>query len=268
MATRPYPRTYVKKVVVEDGSLGGVPVVSFVPPQKKRGGAVLFFHGGSYVYGSSKNSHGDLIAKLALESGAKVIAVEYRLAPEHPYPAQLDDAIASFDALVASGTPSSEIVIAGDSAGGNLAIAAALALRDRGGVQAKALALLSPWVDLTMPGASYAENDPFDFGTRDVLAAQAKEFAGDVPIDDARVSPTFAKLAGLPPSLVVVGEAELPRDDIRAFAAKLKEAGVDVTLREASDMSHNAAFFADYHPSAKAAFDALVAFVSTHLPSR
>ena len=265
MAARPYPRKYVKKVRVEDGTLGGVSVVKFVPPEKKSDGAVLFFHGGSYVYGSAKNSHADLVARLALVSGASVVAVEYRLAPEHRYPAQLEDALTAFDALVASGTAANEIVLAGDSAGGNLAIATQLALRDRGGPQAKALALLSPWVDLTMPGASFTENERYDFGTRAVLANQAKQFAGDVALHDPRVSPTYATLAGLSPAIVLVGEAEILRDDIRVFAKRLRDEGVDVTLHEAADMPHNAAFFADYHASAKAAFDALVAFVGAQL---
>jgi acetyl esterase/lipase len=262
---RPYPKSFAKKVRLEPGELGGVPVTRFVPPDARPGVAVLFFHGGSYVYGSSKTSHAELIARLAFASGVETVGVDYRLVPEHTYPAQLEDALAAFDALVAAGTPPGSIVVAGDSAGGNLAIELQLALRDRGSAQAGAAVLISPWSDLTMPGASFTENDRFDFGDRAVLVTQAKAFVGSVPLDDPRVSPTYAELKGLAPTLVTVGEAEIPRDDILTLASRLKDAGVDVTVHVAKDMPHNAPVFAAYHPEALKAFEAIVAFVKQRL---
>jgi epsilon-lactone hydrolase len=268
MDARPYPRAFVRKVDVRDAELGGVPVRIFDPPAAKRrhDGALLFFHGGSYVFGSSRTSHADTIARLALECGIRIVAPEYRLAPEHPFPAQIEDALAVFDALVADGTSAERILVGGDSAGGNLAVALQIALRDRG-TQAKATVLLSPWCDLTMPGASFRANDAFDYGTRDVLVRQARAFAGDVPLDDPRVSPAFAKLEGLAPTFITAGELELPRDDIEAFAESLRQAGVDTTFHLAPDMPHNAAFFADYHPSGVAVIDAIARFVDHRLPS-
>lgn len=257
---RPYPQDMVRKTTVADDVLGGVSVRSFTPKSASADRVILFFHGGSYIYGSGRTSHGDVIARLALGSGMKAISVEYRLAPEHPFPAQLDDALAAFDALVASGVPASAIVVAGDSAGGNLAVELQLALRDRGSEQARAAVLFSPWCDLEMPGASFVENDPFDFGDRATLVKHAQAFAGGAPLADPRISPIHADLAGLHPMFVVAGEAEIPRDDIVAFAERLKAAGVEVTLHLAKDMPHNAPVFAAYHPSGRLALDEAAKF--------
>jgi len=257
IARRPYPRKFAKRVAWRDEVLGGVPVCTYGAGDA----VVLFLHGGSFIYGSSKTSHAELVARLAFEANVRVIGVEYRLAPEHPFPAQLEDALAAWDALVATTTPPDRVIVAGDSAGGNLAVELALALRDSKRPMPKALLLLSPWADLSMPGASYRENEPFDFGTRDVLVRHAAAYAGSASLDDPRVSPIHANLEGLPPTFVARGGCEIPRDDIAAFGAKLRAAGTDVTEHEAPDMPHNAAFFADYHPAAREAFAAIVQFV-------
>lgn len=262
---RPYPKQMVRRVDLRDDELGGVPAVVFAPRAARRPGAVLFFHGGSYIYGSARSTHAELLAGLAHDACVEVYGLEYRLAPEHPYPAQLEDALAAFDALVARGIPAERIVLAGDSAGGNLAIAAQIALRERGGARAGALALLSPWADLTMPGASFLSNERFDFGRRQELVRQAAAFAGDVPLDDPRISPVYARLHDLGPVFVSVGGVEIPKDDILALARALRDAGVPTRLHEADDMPHNPAVFAAYHPSGRAAFEALVGFVTESL---
>jgi monoterpene epsilon-lactone hydrolase len=262
---RPYPNAFVRKVRLEETSLGGVRAWRFVPPNEKGGRCVLFLHGGSYIYGSPRTTHAELIARIAFESGFEVHGLDFRLAPEHRYPSQLEDAITAFDALVARGIPARSIVIAGDSSGGNLAVALQLALRDRGGPQAVATVLSSPWVDLEMPATSFKENAPFDYGTRDVLARQALTFAAGLPLSDPRISPTHANLQGLSPCLVTVGELEIPRDDILEFAERLRGAGVDVTLQVAKNMPHNAPVFAQYHPEGKATLDAIIQFIQAHL---
>ena len=261
---RPYPQTFVKRVPVRDGTLGGVAARWFTPPAKGEG-AILFFHGGSYVYGSARTTHAEICARLALESGVEVVGIDYRLAPEHPYPAALEDARAVLAGLVASGIAPDRIVVAGDSAGGNLAIELMLWLRDNGKVQPRAAILLSPWSDLEMKGASFVENDAFDFGTRDVLVAQAAMFAGALPLTDPRISPLHAELKGLAPTLVLVGECEIPRDDILALAARLESAGVDTEVHRAPDMPHNAPMFASYHPEGKRALDAMASFAKRML---
>jgi len=135
-----------------------------------------YFHGGSYVYGSARTTHADVIARLALASGVTCVGIDYRLAPEHVYPAQIEDAVRAFEALRAD-PGGRRVIVAGDSAGGNLAIELQLALRDRGKEQAAGAVLISPWSDLTMPGSSFRENDRFDYGTREVLARRS---VGDV----------------------------------------------------------------------------------------
>ncbi len=265
MNARPYPKDFARRVALRDETLGGVTAVSFAPREVRRRGVVLFFHGGSYLFGSARTTHAEAIARLAVESGTRVVAPEYRLAPEHPFPAQRDDALAAFDALVAGGVAAEDVVLAGDSAGGNLALVLAMALRDRGGPQPRALVLMSPWADLTMPGASYKTNADCDYGTRAVLDRQARAFAGDVPLDDPRVSPAYGRLDGLPPTLIEGGDAEILHDDIVALADRMKRAGVDVTLYVAPGMPHNAAVFAAFHPSAAAAAKELARFVEAHL---
>jgi monoterpene epsilon-lactone hydrolase len=268
MDARPYPRAMVRKVDVFDAMMGGVPVRVFEPPaaKKRHDGTLVFFHGGSYIFGSSRTTHADTIARLALECGIRIVAPEYRLAPEHPFPAQLEDALAVFDAVVADGT--GPVLVGGDSAGGNLAVALSIALRDRGGSRPRGAVLLSPWCDLTMPGGSFVTNDAFDYGTRESLLRQARAFAGSVPLDDPRISPAFANLEGLEPTFVTAGELEIPRDDIEAFAARLRDAGVDTTFHLAPDMPHNAAFFADYHPSGRVVIDAIARLVDCVVDQR
>jgi len=258
---RPYPSGMVKKVRVRDEALAGIPARWFVPPGATEERVVLYFHGGSYVYGSAQTTHADLLARLALESGLPVIGLDYRLAPEHPFPAALDDARAAFDALLRRGRSPSSIVLAGDSAGGNLAVELQLALRDGGDAQASGAALISPWSDLEMPGRSFVDNDPFDYGTREVLRAHARAYAGDAALDDPRLSPSRARLAGLAPVLVTVGECEIPRDDIVDLARAMKDAEVDVRLHRAPDMPHNAPVFAAYHPAGQAALAEVARFL-------
>lgn len=255
----------MKKVKIEQSNLGGVPAWRFVPPEVKAGYRVLYLHGGSYTYGSARTTHAELIARMAFEAGVEVFGLDYRLAPEHRYPSQLKDALIAFDGLVSSGVTAQNILLAGDSAGGNLAVSLQLALRDRGGPQAVAMVLSSPWVNLEMPAASFKENDPFDYGTRIVLARQALTFAAGVPLSDPRISPAYANLQGLGPCLITVGELEIPRDDILQFAERLENAGVKVTLHVARSMPHNAPVFAEYHPEGKAALDAIVRFINPSL---
>ena len=260
MNRRPYPRKHFKRARRRDEELGGVPIRVYAPREvEPERGVVLYFHGGSFIYGSSKTTHADALARLAIESRREIVCAEYRLAPEHPFPAQLEDALRAFDALVAKGT--SSIIVAGDSSGGNLAVQLAIALRDRGGQTPKALVLLSPWADLEMRGASFEENVAFDIGRREELEKHAAAYAGAVSLDDPRISPIHADLAALPPTFVSWGGSEIPRDDIKAFVQALRAARVSVTTHEAVDLPHNPAFFADYHPNALASFEATVRFV-------
>lgn len=252
---RPAPAPHLRRVQRRDELRGGVPVRRFLPPAAGPA-RVVFFHGGSYVYGSTRTSHGELCAALACATGLEVVGVEYRLAPEHPWPAQLDDALAACRAL------DGPLLLVGDSAGGHLAVTTALRLARR----PLGLALLSPWVDLEMPGASWEENDPWDFGTRAVLRRHAQAVAGARPL--AELALAGERLAELPPTLVSVGGVETPRDDILQFARRLEALGVALRLHVAEDMPHDPLLFAGHHPSATAALEAVAAFLRERAGAR
>lgn len=224
----------VRDVRREPCELAGLPAAWFTPSGHPRG-TVLYLHGGSFIYGSI-DTHAETIARLAKASGARVLAIDYRLAPEHPFPAGIDDALSAYRALRASGHD--RIVIAGDSAGGNLTAAASVALRDAGETPAGAV-LLSPWVDLTAQGGSLVENAAYDWAEPADFDAWARCYLGEHDRRDPRASPLFADLAGLPPLFIVVGTAEMLLDQVRSFADKARRASVEVDLFEDEGMVHN-----------------------------
>lgn len=244
VAHKPYPKA--TGVTILDERIGGIDVRRFVPPTPQPG-RIVFFHGGSYVYGSTRHSHAALCGEIAKATSREVVGVEYRLAPEHRWPAQLEDARAVCEAL------DGELVLMGDSAGGHLAVKTSEVLQRK----PRALVLLSPWSDLEMPGASFTENADFDFGTRAVLVRHAEAAGAPLKLEAS---------ANMPRTFVSVGEAETPRDDILSFVSRLQNANVDVTLHRAKDLPHNPLLFASYHPEARAAFDAAVAFINTPTP--
>lgn len=263
--SRPVPRRAQRRVSIAEEKLGGVPVVSFTPRDVRERGVVLYFHGGSYIFGSARATHAEFLASLALATQLRVLGPEYRLAPEHPYPAALEDALWVYRSLLERGISASDIVLAGDSAGGNLALALQLALRDEHLPQARALALVSPWLDLTASQPSCRAHDVFDYGQTSFLLKHARDFAQSVPLDDPRVSLLHADLRGLAPLLVLVGGAERLLDEGVEFATLATRAGVRAELEVAPDMPHNPPVLADYHPSAKAALDRLAQYVSDAL---
>jgi epsilon-lactone hydrolase len=265
LEARPVPSHAQRKVSISEDRIGGVPVVVFTPPEIRRRGALLFFHGGSYIFGSARRTHAELLASLALSIGARVIGPEYRLAPEHPYPAALEDALNVYSGIRANGLAAHDIVLAGDSAGGNLALALQLALRDRRVEQARALALVSPWLDLTASRPSVRRNNEFDYGNTSFLLPQARAFAGTIPLDDPRLSLINARLDGLAPLLVLVGDAELLCDEGVELVQRAKSAGVTAELHVAPDMPHNSPVLADYHRAAKAALDHLATYIAAQL---
>lgn len=252
----------VIRTVVKDGAIEGEWVkpkdAARVRPRSE--GVVLYLHGGSYLFGSPR-THADTIARVALASEREVFALEYRLAPEHPYPAQLEDALACVRWLESQGIARSNLVLAGESAGGNLVLAALLALRDQGGAQVRGGVMISPWLDLTASTDSYARNEPYDFGTREMLLAQAKLFAGETPVDDPRVSLGRADPSAIAPVLVQAGTSELLYDECRDWVQSARAAGVDVTFDEPVDMPHAPPFFAGLCPAGAKSVDAIGAFI-------
>jgi acetyl esterase/lipase len=235
-------------------TLGSCPATVFTP--LKANGAILFLHGGGYVMGG-RGSHGGLASLLARATSSTVWLLEYRLAPEHPLPAALDDALAAWHALVSTDTVPA---LVGDSAGAGLALATTLALRDARAPLPHALGLLSPWVDLTLAGDSIttrADADPML--RRAWLARCAEVYCGSAPPSDPRASPLFARLDGLPRMTIQVGEDEILLDDAVRLAERAKAAGVDVELHRYPDMWHDFQMFARELPVAADALSALAA---------
>jgi len=209
--------------------MNGVPSLRLHTAAAAADKAILLLHGGAYVLGGPA-SHGSLAAQLGQAAGAEAYLVDYRLAPEHPYPAALDDALAAYRWLLQHYQPG-QIVIAGDSAGGNLALATAIAIRDSGLPQPAALALISPWLDLTHGGETIgtrAQRDPMLNAAW--LDACAKLHAGGVPLADPRISPLFGELKGLPPMMIHVGSEEILLSDAERLAQRAEAAGVEVSL--------------------------------------
>lgn len=246
-------------------SAGGVDGEWIVPADAPRDKAILYFHGGGFRVGSVA-SHRDLIARIAEASSCRVMAINYRLAPEHRFPAALDDALTAYRYLRDQGLRPADIAFAGDSAGGNIALGAMLAARDRGEPLPAAAAVMSPWTDLAATGASYesrADADPIH--QRAMILALARNYLGkDGNPRDPLASPLYADLAGLPPLLVQVGDRETVRDDATGLAARAKAAGVEVELQIWDDMIHVFQMFPEI-PQAREAIAGLANFLRGHL---
>jgi monoterpene epsilon-lactone hydrolase len=245
---------------------GGVDGEWISPANAPRHKAILFCHGGGFRIGSV-TSHRDLIAQIALASGCRVLAINYRRAPEHLFPAALDDALAAYGWMLGQGLEPGSIAFAGDSAGGNLVLAAMLALRERGLPLPISAVLMSPWTDLAATGTSYvsrAEADPIH--QRPMILALAKNYlGGQADPCDPLASPLYADLAGLPPLLIQVGDRETVLDDSVVLAEKARAAGVDVDLQVWDGMIHVFQMFGAELPEAHQAIASIAGFLNRHL---
>lgn len=246
---------------VEPRTLGGRPVERIVTDGADPHRAVFFLHGGGYTVGSL-NTHRSLAAHLGAASGAVVYVLDYRLAPEHPYPAAVDDAITAYEELLAGGIAADHVAVAGDSAGGGLALALALRAKGTGVDLPAALALISPWVDLTMANTQDDSKDPLL--STEWLARCAADYAGSDPARP-EVSPLFADLSGLPPTFVHGASDEILVGDVERLVAELKKVGVDVTYRRLEGLWHDVHVNAGANADAKAAVDEVGAFVKAAL---
>lgn len=199
---------------------------------------LLYLHGGGYVIGSI-TSHGYLIQNLSRASGMRVLAINYRLAPEHPFPAAIDDAVGSYRWLLKQGYKPEHMAIGGDSAGGGLTLASLVSLRDAGDPLPAAALCISPWTDLTGKADSLRTRRHLDpMIDPDSLYKLVGYYLGKTDPTHPLASPLFAELAGLPPLLIQVGEREVLYDDAVELAKKASAAGLEVTLEEAANMFH------------------------------
>lgn len=252
-----------KDVVVIDGYITEPECALMVPRDELRGGAIIYLHGGGYVCGDIDAAKG-YAAVLCAECGMKVVCVEYRLAPENPYPAALDDALAAYKKVIELGTSPDRIILAGDSAGGGMAYALTLRLKAEGIALPAGIIAISPWCDLTLSGDSYKENRDKDPAlTIDKLVFYTDCYVGqsycssnkgansskhssvvrDPELEKLKVipevSPLFGDLSDMPPSLIFAGGDELLLSDAKALSEKLKASGCDVELVVRQEMWHD-----------------------------
>ena len=252
-------------VRVTEGSLGPVRTAEITVDGVEPRNVVLYFHGGVYALGDSVSAAG-LAAEIGRRTSAKVISVEYRLAPEFPFPAAVDDAIAAYQALLANGTSPSDIVLAGESAGGGLAVATLVDARDQGLPMPAAAYVMSPWTDLTLTGTTLDAKRAVDPLLNVELLRPA--VANYVAAHDSAlglISPIFADLSGLPPLIIQAGSHEVLLDDALRLAQRAAIADVDVTLDVTPRAPH---VFQAYHPildEAVAALDRAGRLLSAHL---
>jgi epsilon-lactone hydrolase len=219
--------------------IGGMPAEWSIAPGSDASRVLLYFHGGGYCSGSIL-SHRRLVTEAGRAAKARTLAIEYRLAPEHPFPAALDDALSAWNFLQKSGIAAQHIAVGGDSAGGGLTVALIERLRDIGETVPGCAWLISPWTDLTLSGSTLVTKDAVDPIIHKAYLAELVEayLPAAMSRRDPRVSPLYAELTGLPPTLIQIGDCETLLDDSTRFAAAAGAANVAVTLEIWPDMIH------------------------------
>jgi monoterpene epsilon-lactone hydrolase len=249
------------------GLLGGVPTDSFSLPTSQ-GVHILHLHGGAFFTGS-RRTHAALASELCHRSGGTVHLIDYRLAPEHPWPAAPQDVMQAWQALRKQGVAAERIVVSGDSAGGALALGLAQELRDLGEPGPAALLLISPFVDLTLTASSVsalASTDPMV--TEVALRRGSDAYRGSLPASDPRVSPLMGDLRDLPPTLVQVGSDEILLDDAIELERRATQQGSTVALQNWAGAWHDFQLFARVLPSADQALDELARWAVAHARPR
>lgn len=239
---------------VETVDAGGVKAERLTPPGASSTRVLQYLHGGGYVIGSP-NTHRSLAGELARAAGTAALLIDYRLAPEHPYPAAVEDAVTAYRWLLETGHAPESIVLAGDSAGGGLVVAALLALKERQMPMPAAGICISPWCDLTLSGASVAARASLDpMTSADLLGRMAAHYLNGIDPKTPGASPIFGDLTGLPPLLIQVGEREILFSDSETLRARAEAAGVDVTFEEWPGMIH---VWHAFHPFLREGRDAI-----------
>ena len=237
-----------------------------VPAKTENNATILYLHGGGYCIGSI-TSHRSLVSFIAKAAGAKSLLIDYRLAPENPFPAAVEDSVAAYRWLLTQGNSAQSIVIAGDSAGGGLTLATLLDLKQKGEPLPAAGICLSPWVDLEALGdsvVSKADVDPMV--QKEGLLEMAKAYLAGTDPKTPLAAPLYGDLTGLPPLLIQVGEAEILLDDATRFAERAKQSGVEVLLECYEEMIHVWQFFAAMNvPESKEAIDTIGRYIQAHV---
>jgi acetyl esterase/lipase len=252
-------------LTVTRATLGGVPVAEITVAGIDPRHVVLYFHGGVYVLGDALGA-AELASQVGRRTGAKVFSVDYRLAPEHPFPAAVDDALAAYEALLEGGTAPSDIVFAGESAGGGLAVATLVNARDHALPLPAAAFVMSPYADLTLAGTTLETKREVDpLLSRESLTARAPDYTAGQDAALGLISPIFADLSALPPLIIQCGTHEVLLDDAIRLAQRAATADVAVTLDITAGVPH---VFQTFHPildEAAAALDRAGQLLSAHL---
>lgn len=262
VVNRSRPRRKVALIPVD---VDGVPSEWLVPQGSPEDRSLLYIHGGAWFMGSTA-THRGLVSNLAYDSGARALSINYRLAPENPFPAGLDDCIAAYDWLVRSGIEPEKIIVAGDSAGGNLALALLVALRSAGKPLPAGAVAISPVTDLTGSGESYQTRRYLDpmFGNMGDNSF-FPDYIGSHDPHNPLISPLFADLRGLPPLLIHVGDHEVLLDDAVQFGQRAANVGVEVETVVWPGMFHVFHIGVPFLPEARQAIRQIGAFVRAHL---
>jgi acetyl esterase/lipase len=264
-AERSSPLTPVEGFALSTTEADGVPLLSVTPEDGPPVTTVVYFHGGGYLW-MTPHTHLAVLVAVARVTGARCVGVHYRRAPEHRFPAAVDDAVTAYRWLLHEGHAPDTIAFVGDSAGGGLVLAALVALRDRGVELPAAAVCFSPWTDLAVRGPSAdSADDPVVSGT--ALRMMARAYLGGSDPRSALASPLYADLTGLPPLQIQVGSRESLLDDARRLADRARQAGVDVTYIEHPGVIHMWIVFGPEIPESEAAFSLLGAFLATHMPA-
>lgn len=252
-------------IKVESVDAGGVPAEWVTCPNSRPERVILYTHGGCYISGAPSTVR-ECCSRLSRAAEARVLSVDYRLAPEHPYPAALDDTVAAYEWLVKSGYDPRNIVISGESAGGGLTIAMLMKIRDEARLPMPALGVpVSPWIDMTLQHKSLKTNVGRDIASTVPLEIGAKHYVGDSDPRGPYVSPIFGDLTGLPPLLIQVGGGEVLLDDGLAIAHKARREGVDVTLQVWPEMTHVWHWFSSILDEGAQAIDDIGEYIKSRL---
>jgi epsilon-lactone hydrolase len=259
----PYPQP--NDIAWESVDIRGIPCEWNTPDDVIQGRTIVYYHGGGYAIGSV-TSHRGLCSNLARATRARVLSVGYRLAPEHPFPAAVDDAVEAYRYVLSGGADPGLVALGGDSAGGGLALAALIEIREGGDPLPAAGICLSPWVDMTLSNSSIVEvaaQDPML--SQKVLALFRDAYMAGGDLHAPTASPLFADLSGLPPLFVQAGRAEVLIGEIEDFVGRATAAGVDVTFEAWDDMIHVWQTFADILPEGRQAIADIGKYVDARL---
>jgi monoterpene epsilon-lactone hydrolase len=249
---------------IKEQNINGINSEWIIPEGANSKNVILYVHGGGYVSGSC-NDHRGFVSKFAKNCGVTTLQFEYRLAPEHPFPAGLNDSVAVYQWLLDKGFKPNNIVIAGESAGGGLVLAMLLSLKKQNISMPVAVVAISPWTDLTCSSDSYKTKNKVSVGPINSWKVFSKYYTGDNPPNLPLISPLFGDLKGLPPIFINSGENDELYEDGEKFYLKAKKAGVDITFRAGKGMIHCYPLLAPFFREATEALKEICDFINKHI---